>query len=96
MPVIQINEASHLVCSSGRFIDGSIDANFRRRHFQLRLEAAEPIITRGCVIPHGKGQIVLYCLPQLVRSLQPGDFAISPVIAQRLLGNALRPAVNEK
>jgi beta-galactosidase len=46
----------------------------------------------GCVIPYGKGKIVLYCLPQLVRSLQPGNFAISPVIAQRLLGNALRSA----
>jgi len=45
----------------------------------------------GCLIPYGKGQIVFYCLPQLVRSLQPGDFAISPVIADRLLGNALRP-----
>lgn len=44
----------------------------------------------GCVIPYGNGQIILYCLPQLVRSLQPGDFAISPVVAQRLLGNALR------
>lgn len=49
----------------------------------------------GCVIPYGKGQIVLYCLPQLARSLQPGNFAISPVIAQRLLGNALRPNIVE-
>jgi hypothetical protein len=46
--------------------------------------------TSGCVIPYGKGQIVFYCLPQLVRSLQPGEFAISSVICQRLLGNALR------
>jgi len=46
----------------------------------------------GCVIPWGKGQIVMYCLPQLVRSLSPGDWAISPVICQQLLGNALRPA----
>jgi hypothetical protein len=44
----------------------------------------------GCVIPFGKGQIVFYCLPQLVRSLQPGDWAISPVICRQLLGNALR------
>jgi beta-galactosidase len=50
--------------------------------------------TGGCLIPCGKGQIVFYCLPQLVRSLQPGDFAMSPVIAQRLLGNALRPAAS--
>lgn len=47
--------------------------------------------TGGCVIPYGKGQIVFYCLPQLVRSLIPGNFALSPVIADRLLGNALRP-----
>ena len=44
----------------------------------------------GCIIPCGKGQIVFYCLPQLVRSLQPGNHAISPVICQRLLGNALQ------
>jgi beta-galactosidase len=45
----------------------------------------------GCVIPYGKGQIVLYCLPQLVRSLELGDFAISAPICRCLLGNALRP-----
>jgi hypothetical protein len=48
----------------------------------------------GCAIPYGNGEIVLYCLPQLVRSLRPGDFAMSPVIAQRLLGNALRSKSN--
>jgi beta-galactosidase len=48
--------------------------------------------TSGCVIPYGKGQIVIYCLPQLVRSLQPGNFAMSPVICQRLLANALEVA----
>jgi hypothetical protein len=46
----------------------------------------------GCVLPYGKGQIVFYSLPQLVTSLQPGDYALHPAIAQRLLGNALRPA----
>lgn len=46
--------------------------------------------TSGCVIPCGKGQIVFYCLPQLVTSLQPGNFAMSHVVCQRLLGNALR------
>jgi hypothetical protein len=46
----------------------------------------------GCVIPYGKGQIVLYCLPQLVRSLQAGDFAINPVVCRRLLANALQTA----
>jgi len=44
----------------------------------------------GCVIPYGKGEIVFYCLPQLVRSLQPGDWATSMPVARRLLGNALR------
>jgi hypothetical protein len=28
----------------------------------------------GCVIPYGKGEIVFYSLPQLVTSLQPGNF----------------------
>jgi hypothetical protein len=46
----------------------------------------------GCVIPYGKGQIVFYSLPQLVTSLRPGNYAIHPAVAQRLLGNALRPA----
>jgi hypothetical protein len=43
----------------------------------------------GCVIPYGKGQILLYCLPQMIRSLGPGDFAINRVVCERLLGNAL-------
>ncbi|MEI9960353.1 MAG: glycoside hydrolase family 2 TIM barrel-domain containing protein [Limisphaerales bacterium] len=46
----------------------------------------------GCVIPYGKGQIVFYSLPQLVTSLQPGNHGTHPAVAQRLLGNALRPA----
>jgi len=45
----------------------------------------------GCVIPYGKGEIVFYSLPQLVTSLQPGNYATHPAVAQRLLGNALRP-----
>jgi beta-galactosidase len=46
----------------------------------------------GCVIPYGKGQIVLYCLPQLVQSLQTkGDFAINRTICERLLANSLQP-----
>ena len=45
----------------------------------------------GCVIPYGKGQIVFYSLPQLVTSLQPGDYGTHYAVAQRLLGNALRP-----
>jgi hypothetical protein len=43
----------------------------------------------GCTIPYGKGQIVFMALPQLVRSLAPGEHSIHPVIAQRLLANAL-------
>ena len=35
----------------------------------------------GCVIPYGKGQIVLMTLPQEVRSLGEGDFAMSRVVA---------------
>lgn len=46
--------------------------------------------TSACVIPYGKGQIVLMCLPQQVRSLKPGEFAMSQTVARRLLGNALR------
>jgi len=45
----------------------------------------------GCVIPYGKGQIVFYSLPQLVTSLQPGNYGTHSAVAQRLLGNALRP-----
>lgn len=44
----------------------------------------------GCLIPYGKGQIVLYYLPQMVRSLQASNFAIEKPIAQKLLDNALR------
>lgn len=49
----------------------------------------------GCAIPYGKGKIVLYCLPQLTRGLVPGNFAISAPVAQRMLGNALRPSSEE-
>lgn len=45
----------------------------------------------GCMIPYGKGQIVFYSLPQLVTSLVPGNHGTHPAVAQRLLGNALRP-----
>jgi hypothetical protein len=45
----------------------------------------------GCVIPCGKGEIVFYSLPQMVTSLQPGNHAIHPAIARRLLANALIP-----
>jgi beta-galactosidase len=45
----------------------------------------------GCVIPYGKGEIVFYSLPQLVTSLEPGNYGTHPAVAQRLLGNALRP-----
>lgn len=45
----------------------------------------------GVVIPYGKGQIVLYCLPQMVLSLQEkGDFAINRTICERLLANSLQ------
>jgi hypothetical protein len=44
----------------------------------------------ACIIPYGKGEIVLYCLPQLLRSLDPGQFAINRVVCERLLANALK------
>jgi beta-galactosidase len=47
----------------------------------------------GCVIPCGKGEIIFYSLPQMVTSLQPGNYAIHPAVDQRLLGNALRPTL---
>jgi beta-galactosidase len=52
----------------------------------------------GCVIPYGKGQIVLYCIPNLVQGLGNGNFAINRTICLRLLGNALRaqPAAAQK
>jgi len=50
----------------------------------------------GCLIPYGKGMIVFYSLPQLVTSLQPGNYAIHPTVARRLLGNALRPGPGGK
>ncbi len=46
--------------------------------------------TAGCVIPYGKGEIVFFSLPQMVRSLQPGKFAMNQVICEKMLGNALR------
>jgi hypothetical protein len=50
----------------------------------------------GCVIPYGKGEIVLYCLPQMIRSLDPGNFAMNRVICERLLGNALSAKSDER
>ena len=52
--------------------------------------------TAGCVIPYGRGEIVFFSLPQMVRSLQPGKFAMNPVICQRMLGNALRATAPSK
>lgn len=44
----------------------------------------------ACVIPYGKGKIVLFCLPGLNRALTGDAKDIDPVVALRLLGNALR------
>jgi hypothetical protein len=44
----------------------------------------------ACVFPHGAGKIVLFCLPGLVTGLDRADGPIHPVIARRLLANALR------
>ncbi|MFL9483898.1 sugar-binding domain-containing protein [Chitinophagaceae bacterium LWZ2-11] len=43
----------------------------------------------GCVITYGKGEIVLYCLPQMVRSLQSNEFATNTIVGKKLLANAL-------
>jgi beta-galactosidase len=43
----------------------------------------------GCLIPYGRGSIVLYCLPQMVRSLEPGNHAINRIVCRRLLRNAV-------
>ena len=51
----------------------------------------EPSVGVGaCVIPYGKGKIVLFCMPGLVGGLRGDPSGIVPVVAQRLLGNALR------
>jgi hypothetical protein len=52
---------------------------------------------RGCLLVEDISIVlVLYCLPQLVRSLRLGNYAMSPVIAQRLPGDALRPMPNNR
>jgi len=43
----------------------------------------------ACVIPYGKGQVVWYCLPQLVMALGGEGFATNHAVAQRLLANAV-------
>lgn len=51
----------------------------------------EPGVGIGaCVIPYGRGKIVLFCLPGLRRALEGEARDIHPVIARRLLGNAVR------
>ena len=44
----------------------------------------------ACVIPCGKGEIVLFCLPGLAGALDKPDQGVHMVVARRLLGNALR------
>jgi hypothetical protein len=43
----------------------------------------------ACVIPYGKGQIVWYCLPQLLTALTKDGLATNQAVAQRLLWNAV-------
>ena len=42
-----------------------------------------------CVIPHGKGKIVLLSLPNLVTALTENNRSIHPTVAKHLLNNAL-------
>jgi beta-galactosidase len=43
----------------------------------------------ACVIPYGKGQIIWYCLPQLLDSLTTDGLATNSAVAHRLLANAV-------
>ena len=49
----------------------------------------------ACIVQHGKGQIVLYALPGMRRSLTSMSAEMTQPVALRLLGNALRkqPAI---
>jgi len=43
----------------------------------------------ACVIPYGKGEIVWYCLPQLVTALTKEGLATHSAVARRLLANVV-------
>jgi beta-galactosidase len=63
--------------------DMEVAAGYGRDHYHKPGIAA-------CVIPYGRGKIVLFGLPQLVTALYDNQRAMNTVITRRLLGNALR------
>jgi hypothetical protein len=46
-----------------------------------------------CSIPYGKGEIILYCLPGMVRGLFGDASGIHPAAARKLIANALRKKI---
>ncbi len=63
--------------------DMQVAAGYGRDHYHKAGAAA-------CVIPYGKGRIVLFSLPHLVTALYDSDRAMNTVITRRLFANALR------
>ncbi|MCW3059507.1 MAG: glycoside hydrolase [Capsulimonas sp.] len=48
------------------------------------------------VIPYGKGQVVWYCLPQMLDALSKDKLATNTHVAQRLLANAIFAPITSK
>jgi len=63
--------------------DMEIAAGYGRDHYHKVGIAA-------CVIPYGKGKIVIFCLPNLITALYDTDRAMNTIITRKLLGNAVR------
>ncbi len=63
--------------------DMEVAAGYGRDHYHKAGCAA-------CVIPYGKGRVVLFSLPHLVTALYDNDRAMNTIITRRLLANALR------
>lgn len=62
-----------------------------------KTETRTLIGTSACVIPYGKGEIIWYCLPQLLEALNREGLATSTAVARRVLANAVyRPTRPEK
>jgi beta-galactosidase len=63
--------------------DMEVVAGYGRDHYHKVGAAA-------CVIPYGKGKIVMFCLPNLITALYDDNRAMNSVITRKLLGNAVR------
>ena len=57
---------------------------------QLLHGGFEFAVAAAGVIGHGKGKVVLICLPSLLTALEKPDQAIHRAVARRRLGNAIR------